>query len=226
MIKLLALAASGFVMVFLAVFSPLFEIKSVTFNDDAACIKNSQKIAEDNLIGESLIFLNSQEIAQVIKNKFACIETIDVNRQFPSTVQINIQSKRPIAKIAETEFHVTKDGLLIRADDSVQIPTIFLPTNFELNVSQKLDDKNILFALEIIDNLLKSDFVPTTIRIVDEDQIAVYGNKDILVIFSSYKNPIKQVDSLQLILVEAKIDATKIGKIDMRFEKPVISSKK
>jgi len=225
-IKLLALAASGFVMVFLAVFSPLFEIKNVTFNDDAACIKNSQKIAEDNLIGESLIFLNSQEIAQVIKNKFACIETIDVNRQFPSTVQINIQSKRPIAKIAETEFHVTKDGLLIRADDSVQIPTIFLPTNFELNVSQKLDDKNILFALEIIDNLLKSDFVPTTIRIVDEDQIAVYSNKDILVLFSSNKNPISQVDSLQLILAEAKIDATKIGKIDMRFEKPVISSKK
>jgi len=213
-------------MVFLAVFSPLFEIKNVTFNDDAACIKNSQKIAEDNLIGESLIFLNSQEIAQVIKNKFACIETIDVNRQFPSTVQINIQSKRPIAKIAETEFHVTKDGLLIRADDSVQIPTIFLPTNFELNVSQKLDDKNILFALEIIDNLLKSDFVPTTIRIVDEDQIAVYSNKDILVLFSSNKNPISQVDSLQLILAEAKIDATKIGKIDMRFEKPVISSKK
>ena len=226
MIKLLALAASGFVMVFLAVFSPLFEIKNVTFNDDAACIKNSQKIAEDNLIGESLIFLNSQEIAQVIKNKFACIETIDVNRQFPSTVQINIQSKRPIAKIAESDFQLTKDGLLVRADDSVQIPTIFLPTNFELNAGQRLDDKNILFALEIIDNLLKSDFVPTTVRIVDEDQIAVYSNKDILVIFSTNKNPIKQVDSLQLILAEARIDATKIDKIDMRFEKPVISSKK
>ena len=226
MIKLLVLVASGFVLAFVAVFSPLFEIKSVTFNDDAACIKNSQKIAEDNLIGESLIFLNSQETARVIKNQFACIEAIEVNRQFPSNVEINIQSKRPIAKIAETEFYLTKDGLLVRVYDKVQIPTIFLPNNFELNVSQRLDDKNILFALEIIDNLLKSDFVPTTVRIVDEDQIAVYSNKDILVIFSTSKNPIEQVDSLQLILAEAKIDATKIDKIDMRFEKPVISSKK
>ena len=225
MIKLLALAAAGFVLVFLAVFSPLFEIKTVIFNDDDKCVDNSQEITQSQLIGSNLIFFQAQTFAQNIKDQFVCVDTIGLERKFPSTVIIDIKSKEPVALIAETQSQVTKDGLLIDADYKVQIPTVFLPKDFTLDPNKKITDEDVLTALEITDNLLKSDFVPSTVRIIDKQKIAVYSSKDILVIFSSDKDPSSQVDSLQAILAEAKIDATKIDKIDLSFEKPVISYK-
>lgn len=67
--------------------------------------------------------------------------------------------------------------------------------------------------------------MPSTVRIVDANQIVVYSAKDISVIFSATKRASDQVDSLQLILAESKIDAAKIDKIDLRFAKPVVTYK-
>lgn len=225
LVKLLALAASIFVLSFIAVFSPLFEIKNVTFNQEQKCVENPQDIFKNQLVGSSLIFFNAQSFTQDIKEQFNCIETINVTKQFPSTVVLDIKSQDPIAKIAESQLHTTQSGLLIKASDNIQLPTLFLPQNLDLNASRQITDKKTLTALEIIKNLLKSDFVPATVRLLEGEEIAVYSTKDILVVFSSEKEPKVQVDSLQLILAESKIDATKIDKIDLRFEKPVISYK-
>jgi len=55
--------------------------------------------------------------------------------------------------------------------------------------------------------------------------ISVYNRESQAVIFTSEKNAGHQVDSLQLILSESKIDPSKIEKIDLRFAKPVITYK-
>ena len=65
----------------------------------------------------------------------------------------------------------------------------------------------------------------TSIRILNPAMISVYNRENKAVIFTSEKDANVQVDSLQLILSESKIDPSKIDKIDMRFVKPVITYK-
>ena len=52
-IKLIPLGASVFVFVFIAIFSPLFEINEVTFINDQKCLQNEQDFASKEFIGEN-----------------------------------------------------------------------------------------------------------------------------------------------------------------------------
>lgn len=224
-LKLLALAVSVFVLVFISIYSPLFEIKDVSFNDENECIEDPRGFANASLVGKSLIFANTQRIANDLKAQFTCIESVSIDRKFPSNVEIVVKSQAPVVKIAESEFQITEEGLIINASDKYQVPTLFLPQGVNVTAGTKITDENILKALSIAKNLLKSDFNPSNIRLVENNQIAVYSTSEMLVIFSGEKDAKGQVDTLQQILSEAKIDATLIEKIDMSFEKPIISYK-
>lgn len=224
-IKLLALAVSVFVLAFISVYSPLFEIKDVSFNDENECIEDPQGFASANLVGKSLIFFDPQKIANDIKAQFTCVDSISIDRKFPSSLEIDVKSQVPVAKIADSEFQITEGGLIINASDKYQVPTLFLPQGTSITQRTRIMDENVLKVLSIAKNLLKSDFNSSNIRILENNQIAIYSTSEMLVIFSSKKEAKGQVDTLQQILSEAKIDATKIEKIDMSFEKPVISYK-
>ena len=104
----------------------------------------------------------------------------------------------------------------------MQIPTIFLTQSQSAQTFGKITDKNTLSALNIAANLLKSDFTPQNIRVLDQGDVAVYGNYAIVAIFTQAKNTNLQLDSLQSILARSKIDAAKIAKIDLRFDNPIV----
>ncbi|KKS04034.1 MAG: hypothetical protein UU56_C0011G0028 [Candidatus Curtissbacteria bacterium GW2011_GWA2_41_24] len=55
------------------------------------------------------------------------------------------------------------------------------------------------------------------------DEVVIYNQQGQLAIFSSKKDKEVQVDSLQQVISKAKIESAKIAKIDLRFDKPVIS---
>ncbi len=225
MAKYLGLVSSFFVFAFLIVFSPLLEVKDVTVDDDQKCLKNLNYNIDKDLVGKNLVFLNTQNLAQNLEVELTCIEKIEFEKKFPTQIAITIKAKSPVANIEGINLQVTANGLLVKKDDRQNLPTIFLPKDaqFDLKANNEIKDETILSAIKISENLLKSDFSPASIRIIQKDEIAVYSLKDMLVIFTSEKGLETQVNSLQLILSKAKIDAAKITKIDLRFDKPVIT---
>lgn len=225
MAKYLGVLGSIFVILFVAVFSPLFEIKDVRIKDDQDCLKNSNYKIEEQFIGKNLIFLNTQKLSQNAKDMIVCLKEVKIKKNFPTQIILSINAKSPIASIAESDFQITEDGLVIKKDDRLNLPTIFLSEGVKstFNPNTKIEDKSIIAATKIAAGLLKSDFIPTTIRIIASDEIVVYSPQNGFVVFSSEKDIDFQVNSLQLILARSKIDASKIAKIDLRFDKPVIS---
>lgn len=222
MVRVSVAAAIIIATVYAALFSPVFKIKSAAFSKDQNCLNNNQQLGEFNVFGQNIFFLDSEKLSFDLKAKLPCIDNVSIKKVLPSKINIDIVSKQPVAKIEGTNLAATKDGWLIQAPQKSQIPTIFLSYDQNTQAVGKIIDKKVLYALNVAASLLKSDFVPQNIRILDPGDIAVYGNYGIVAIFSFSKDANWQLDSLQSVLARSKIDPTKIAKIDLRFDNPVI----
>lgn len=216
----IALVSTALISVFLFLF--IFRIKNIEIISDKPCVNQNQILETIKLESQSIFFFPQEKISIELKNKFSCIEEAKTIKIMPSTVKIIYKSKIPIAKIDSSVNKITLDGMIIATEeDSSNIPTIFLPNNSAGLVGQKITDPLVLSALRITDALLKSDFAPTNIRIVN-DSITIYNQEDSVAIFSTKKSTSFQIDSLQKVLAKARIESKKISKIDMRFDNPII----
>ncbi len=79
-----------------------------------------------------------------------------------------------------------------------------------------------IFEINLASQLSRSDFSVSSIRIIENQTVAAYNFQDAVALFSPNKSLALQVDSLQQVLAKAKIDATKIQKIDLRYDNPTI----
>ncbi len=205
-------------------FSPISKIKNIDLNPQS-CISHSAQLDKYQISGQNILLFQPQEFAKNLKNDFSCIDQINIKKHYPSKLSIDIVPQKPVVKIDGQDLMVEKDGLVINSDASLKLPTIFLSSAANAQAGQKITDSLTLFAILLTSELQKTDFIPQNVRIVGESDVAIYNPDGVIALFSSSKSPLNQVDSLQLILARAKIDPTKIAKIDLRFDKPVIANK-
>ena len=198
------------------------EVRNIKIDQNQNCLPQAVPPEELNILHKNIFLLSPAKLKADLINKYPCIDQVDIKKRIPSTIEIKIGQKQPVAKIEGTNLAITKDGLVMEHLKVGDLPIFYPPQNLQFQLGQKINDKTIAFTLELIWGLLKSDFTPVSIRIIDQSDVAVYARDNIIVIFSSQREVNSQIDSLQVILAQSKIDATKIAKIDLRFDKPVI----
>jgi cell division septal protein FtsQ len=200
----------------------LFTVRSIDVRGDENCLNKENVEANSNLLGKNIFLINTQQIEKNLKGKNSCLESISLSRRLPSKLVVSVKAKVPVAKIDGTDLLATVSGEVIKQQVTTNIPTIYLPGNVKATQGTKLESSNILSALGITAALLKSDFNPSSVRIVGPEDIAVYSTNETVALFTTRMSTASQVDSLQSILTKAKIDASKIAKLDLRFDKPII----
>lgn len=128
-----------------------------------------------------------------------------------------VQTDKPVLIIADTNIAVTSSGQKreAKAEES-SLPRLYT-TDLKADFS---------FAATLATELASSDFQVANIRIVDNETVGVYNPEDTVAIFTPSKSAKEQIDSLQKTLALAKMNATKIEKIDLRYDKPTILLKK
>ena len=213
------------VLVLASYFSPIFKIKSISFNEDQNCLTEEKQLQKYNLSVKNLLLLNLDKLTESLKSDFPCINELSIKKTFPTKLEFDVKSSQPVVEIEGSNLAIFKDGLVTQKDSSNKLPAIFMPPNVQANLGQKIINPTTLIAIEIAVLLTKTDFTVQNIRIIESTNIVAYDSNGTVVQFSSSKSPTAQVDSLQFILSKAKIDAVKIAKIDLRFDKPVISAK-
>lgn len=188
-------------------------------------LKNTSCVAEDQLSvkGKLIFTIDERKLEKDLKEKFSCVAGINLQKTYPSKIKIEIKGEGPVAKIAASDLAITASGQVV-SNQEQNLPTLYLASTTSISPGQKITDEISLFAAKLAGLLAKSDFHAINIRIVDTD-IAVYDASDAIALFSSKEPPERQVDSLQLVLSTAKMGEQKITKIDLRFEKPVITFK-
>lgn len=200
----------------------IFIVKNITVLEKDACVNSEDLIKETGILGKSIFLINKDIISHRLLKKFTCIEKVEVLAKLPSSVEITYYGQKPVVRVDSSDLLLTSGALAIKAQSSTDnLPVFFLPEEIEVREGAKISDPNSILALEIINLLLKSDFVPTNVRIVN-DSITVYNQQDTVVIFSTKKKAEIQSDSLQKVLAKVKMEPKKISKIDMRFDDPII----
>lgn len=220
MVKVLPALGLVIVVALIMLFSPFFKVKTVQIGQSANCL--DQKTADANIKGQNIFFINSTQLALSITKAYDCSQNITVTKKYPSTIAIQVETTQPIVLVDGHDLGLTENGQFLKITNKGNKPTIFLPQTVSVAENQKVKDQSVLFALKIAAGLQKSDFIPTNIRMTEDNSIAVYSNQEFVVTFSTQKDVAGQIDSLQAILAKAKINASKISKIDLRFDKPVI----
>lgn len=193
------------------------KLKNVQLNDQS-CMK--QESVNEILIDKRFFAVDEQKVKTELKNKFICIEDVQIEKKFPATILVKIEVKEPVVKIEGTSSYATVDGNIISGN--FEKPVLFLSSGTKSQPITKLTDPTVLYSLQLASLIAKTDFTPTTIRITSDKEIVVYDHQGTIAIFTTQKTPQIQVDSLQQVLAIAKIGSSKIAKIDLRFDKPFV----
>lgn len=195
-------------------------VKSVHLQSNSNCL--DEKVLLGKVDKKNIILLDTDKLKEDIKKQSTCVENLKITKRYPNTIDFQLDQKEAVARIDGSQFSATEDGLIILASPNTQTPTIFLPQGVERNVDQKIKDASILFALKLVRSLQKSDFIPANVRITEQGDIAIYSSQEAIALFTLERSVDLQVDSLQSVIAKAKIDPSKIAKIDLRFDKPVL----
>lgn len=199
-------------------FSPIFEVRNFGINNQD-CIKEEQ--VEKIIQNKNFFLIDEKKLAENLQSQFICVAQVTVKKRFPKTLKIEVAIKQPVAKIEGSNSFATEDGYLTSSDKN--LPLLYLPSQVRSQINQKISDKDALFALKLASLLIKSDYNVVAIRIVKEKEIVTYDHQGIVAIFTGEKSADLQVDSLQQVLSLSKINSAKITKIDLRFDKPIVT---
>ena len=199
---------------------PVFKTVKVKVISTKPCLEEKQIEGLTKAQGGLVWLINTDELTQKIAGSSSCINAVKISKKFPNTLEVTYTGKIPISRIDGSDMYLTLDGKLIKSRPIENIPTIFLLQGTKIENDQ-INDNKILFSLQIINLLLKSDFAPTNVRFVNGD-VTIYNLQEAVAIFSADKSPQSQADTLQQVLSKAKIESKKIIKIDLRFENPIV----
>lgn len=215
-----------FFFIVLFVVNQFFQIKKVELIAD----RKITLANESELVNKNLIFIDKEEVRKLIIQKNSLLKKVTVDKIWPSTLRVTVYLYEPIASLIVNQgyFDLSFDGRILskKKDNQSLLPII--------NYYQKLNNgsfqtgdwisfKDIQKTLFFINVLEQINLTPLTIDIIGQDML-VFNLKDSKkIIFSNSKNKETQDYQLELIIKQFKIEGKEFKKIDLRFEKPVIT---
>lgn len=226
--KVYFLSILVFFLCFLTLFllNKIFKIKKIE-------LESRKKINLKNynqLINKNLIFLNQYDIEKQIVIENPTLRKVNIEKNWPSTLKITVDFYAPVASLVTNNgyFDLSEDGRILFKKNSkkTDLPIINYYQKLNSNSYQTgdwisfEDIKKTLYFIEILQRI---NLLPITIDIKGQDMLVfnLIGNKS--VIFSVSKDKEIQDYQLELIVKQFKIEGKDYKKIDLRFEKPIIS---
>lgn len=165
---------------------------------------------------QNLFFLQPPKLSRAFLRSFTQFESVQFSINPPHTLRAEIAPRIPVAQVVvnpnSPHLLVDHQGAILNLKPDSSLPTIYLatPSSSLLNSSLNLE------------KILNQNFIP--FESISISQPAIFSVKlktGQTVIFTSLKNFVDQVNSLQYILQAATISEARI--IDVRFDKPVLS---
>ena len=205
--------------------SAIFKIKKIEITGGSNCLTEEIVLKDLKLLDKNLFLVFSNKLADKIKKQFVCVQDIVIEKKFPSKLLIKLREDNLVVKIAETNFFLPRMGYVAEGNLTQELPVFYLGKEINLTKGQKIEDQKIKFVIKLVEEIEKSDFSITSLRVISENEVAAYNKNGTIVVFSLAKDLVEQINSLQLALSKAKIDLAKIAKIDLRYDNPIVTNK-
>ena len=203
-----------------------FLIKKVELISDRKFLLTNK----DELINKNLIFINQDKIAKKIILKNSLLKTAVIDKVWPATLKVTVYFYEPMAALIVNKglFNLSADGRILSKIKDGQSPLPIINYYQKLNsnsfqTGDWINYKDIQQTLFFIDKLRQINLIPLAIDIKGQDMLIFNLNGDKKIVFSNQKEKELQDYQLELIIRQFKIEGKEFKKIDLRFEKPVIT---
>jgi len=219
-------AISGFIVFIFA--SGFFNVKFIICQKDEFLCSNEEQYLFYSVIGKNIFFINSKKLIDSAKLNNIGLSAIQISKKIPNKIYVNLKSRKAIALLAagSDSYLIDKDYFVFAksGDNAYNLPIINLQANGSFVVGTFANEK-AKKAIQLAE-VLKTFFIPFSKIISDSNGSLAMQGGGFQAIFSDKKDFETQVISLQLILRSSKIkenDQSKLKKIDLRFDKPVLN---
>jgi len=182
-----------------------------------------------NQAGEkNILLLSPSKLSEQITENHPEFFQVEIKKQLPQDLLVGIQVRRAVVAIGQEEgdfYLVDNEGVLLaKSKDTASLPKILIANEPDQNIGEKIKEEILLKEIQILHGSQLRLLEPKSSKTVSERIIEVRFKDGLQVLFSTQKEIKSQLDSLQFILERTKIEGEKPKRIDLRFDKPIISS--
>jgi len=177
--------------------------------------------------GKNIIFFPTDKVKREILREKPTLKEVKIKKKLPNKLIFELKEREGIVALGleggEDFYIVDSEGVLLTKAKESNLPLILLSQPIGLDIGQRVEEEEILRAINFLTNLRLNLFEPKLARIISPFSGEVLVKGDVTLLFSLKKEAQIQLDSLQLIFSRSKIEGKTIRKIDLRFDKPVLT---
>lgn len=207
--------------------SDFFKVKEIDCQkDNFPCQKGSFL---NEIRGQNIFLINTASLIKKIEEETLSTKDIKIKKQLPAKIILEIISREPLVALTlekKAWFLIDEDGVVYNKifTEPKDIPIIVISKELEIYVyvGQKISDDALIKVVSLVKELKRAFISFDYIILADKELVNVYLTGSITATFSTKKLISSQVDSLQFILRQSKIEGKIPEAIDLRFTKPVL----
>ncbi|MFH2019214.1 MAG: hypothetical protein ABII80_01165 [bacterium] len=226
---LMPLLISLFVLfgAWLALFSPVFQVKTIECQQDfQPCENESLTVELNKTLGENIFRLNTISMVAKLTSGDYMIRAANIVRTLPSSILVDLQSVYPTVAIklvsGENEWVIldNQSRVIGKRELDPNVPTVLVEALPALRPGQVISDNTLLSTLALARNLSSELPSVKTIELSGETiKLTLADGK--LALLTTTKDQTAQIRTLQAILTDSTITSG-VGTIDVRFSQPVL----
>jgi len=204
-----------------------FKVKFISCQKEGFPCKDEIQFFEE-FKGRNIFFNHIDQIVSKIKDKILTISEVKIRKKLPDKLFIEIIPRKSYVSLTKDNkvFYLVDDIGFVYQKDFVkpndQVLIYFDKFSEEIFLGKRIENQEFLQTLRLIADLKNSFISFKHIVLSDLETITIFLEEPIIASFSAKKSTSSQVDSLQFILKQSKIEGKLPAYIDLRFDKPVL----
>lgn len=212
--------------------SQAFEVKEIVVNKDRTySFASGEQKLEGLYIGRNIFTVDLEQVQALINSDYPQLRKIEVRRNLPDVLEVDIVSRDPVAVIDTAGgVVIDREGVVLNIGNPAESLVKIKGIKFFINrpsTGEKIDNKALDKALILLEGFRKK--IPSDkrsieyINISDKNNIVV-GIHGVTVKMGS-DDFLRKIGELRAILNDPDINMSDINYIDLRFDNAVISPK-
>ncbi len=212
---------------YLALFSPFFQIKTVTCTlDYQVCTDPSLLVELENQKGQNILRFRPERLESRLTSADFTVREAVITRSLPDTLNVQLQSVYPAValKIVGEDTWIVLDPTLRvigKRTSDPNVPAVIVPGTLTVTVGKRPEGDSVIKALELTLRLSSELVEVKTLTLVDDNTIEILLPTGLRALFTPRDDEVRQLRALQAVLADATI-LSGVRIIDVRFSQPVL----
>jgi cell division septal protein FtsQ len=225
---ILVLAITGVSMYFILFKLDIFYISDIQVIGAKTFVSSTDifELAKTRSYGKNIFTYSTEDLQNSLRKDFQGAKEIYVHKQFPDKVSIFVIERVPVAvmttKKSNENFVVDEDGYVLGIVDpqKTNLPRILY--NGDISVGYFLNKESLAVYFDVLKSS-DAERLKASSMSLHSDYISMYVDDTVEVLIGKDKDIPKAIKVISSILTQLKTEGKNVKKIDLRFEKVIVS---